>query len=148
MLKALFYLVAIALGIISTWRIYVKADQPGWASIVPVYNLYIFCKIVGKSGWWVLLSMIPIVGIVIFVILNLELSKSFGKGTGFGLGLAFLPIVFYPILAFGDADYEGSSTPPAAPAGFGVRSASRPPAVYPRPGSAAPASGSRYPASR
>jgi hypothetical protein len=137
MLKVLCYLIVIALAVVSTWRVYVKADQPGWASIVPIYNLYILCKIAGKSGWWVLLSMIPFVGIVILVILNLELSKSFGKGTGFGLGLSFLPIIFYPILAFGDAEYEGPSTPPAATSGSGVRSASRPPAGYPRPGSAA-----------
>ncbi len=55
-----------------------KAGQPGWASIVPIYNYIVWCKIVGRPAWWVLLLLIcfPIV----HIILSIDLAKSFGKG--------------------------------------------------------------------
>ena len=93
--------------IVAMWKVFTKAGQPGWASIIPIYNLYIWCKIVGRSGWWVLLMLIPFVNFIIMIILCIDLAKSFGKGAGFGVGIAFLGIVFLPILGFGSAEYQG-----------------------------------------
>ncbi len=101
------YLAIFILMIVSYWKIYEKAGQPGWASIIPIYNIYILLKIVGKPGWWILLMFIPVVNIVIGIWVTNLLSKSFGKDVGFTLGLIFLGIIFYPILAFGDAKYVG-----------------------------------------
>lgn len=101
-LAIVFFLIA------SVWKVFTKAGQPGWASIVPIYNAYILLKIAGKPGWWLLLLFIPLVNIVIGIIVAIDLAKSFGKGAGFGVGLAFLGFIFYPILGFGSATYQGS----------------------------------------
>jgi len=104
--------VAFMVFIVATmWKIFVKAGEPGWASIVPFYNLYILCKIGGKSGWWVLLLMIPFVNFIFAILLSIAIAERFGKGVGFGIGLAFLGVIFYPILAFGDAQYQGGAAP-------------------------------------
>ncbi|PYI95331.1 MAG: signal peptidase I [Verrucomicrobia bacterium] len=78
------------LVIVATWKVFTKAGQPGWASIIPIYNLYIWCKIVGRPWWWILLMLIPLVNFVVAIILCIDLAKSFGKGAGFGIGLALL----------------------------------------------------------
>src|SRR5215207_5702210 len=88
------------LVIVAMWKVFTKAGQPGWASIIPIYNIYIWCKIVGRPGWWVILLFIPLVNFIIAIILSIDLAKSFGKGVGFGLGLAFLGFIFWPILGF------------------------------------------------
>lgn len=95
------------LGIIATWKIFKKADEPGWASIVPFYNSYVLFKITWGSGWKFLLMLIPIVNVVIAVMTAFKLARSFGKGTGFGFGLLFLSFIFMLILGFGDAEYQG-----------------------------------------
>ena len=95
----------------SIWRVFTKAGQPGWACIVPIYNIYVLTQIAGKPGWWVILFFIPIVGIVISIIVMVGVAQNFGKGVGFALGLIFLPFIFYPILAFGDATYGGAPAP-------------------------------------
>jgi uncharacterized membrane protein YhaH (DUF805 family) len=89
------------------WRIYEKADKPGWAAIVPIYNIYVLLQIVGRPGWWLLLFFIPIVNIIVSVIVYIELAHSFGKSTAFGIGLILLGLIFLPILALGDAQYQG-----------------------------------------
>jgi hypothetical protein len=88
------------------WKVFTKAGQPGWAIIIPIYNAYILCKIAGRPGWWVLLLLIPLVNLVIAILLAIDVAKNFGKGAGFGLGLAFLGPIFYPILGFGSATYR------------------------------------------
>jgi hypothetical protein len=93
--------------IVSQWKILVKAGQPGWACLIPIYNIYIYLKVIGKPGWWMLLLLIPIVNLVILIMMIHGLSKSFGKDVGFTLGLMFLGFIFYPILAFSDATYVG-----------------------------------------
>src|SRR5262245_3986785 len=103
------------LMIAACWKIFSKAGQPGWASIIPIYNVYIWCKIVGRPGWWVILMFIPFVNFIIGIILCIDLAKSFGKGVGFGLGLAFLGVIFFPILGFGSAQYQGPAAGPMAP---------------------------------
>ena len=102
--------------IVAMWKVFTKAGQPGWASIIPIYNLYIWCKIVGRPGWWILLMLIPFVNIIVGIILCIDMAKSFGKGAGFGIGLALLGVIFIPILGFGSAQYQG----PSASAGVAV----------------------------
>lgn len=102
-------LAVLVLIIASVWKVFAKANQPGWASIIPIYNLYILTKIVGRPWWFLLLMFIPLVNIIVGIVLSIDLAKSFGKGAGFGVGLALLGFIFYPILGFGDAAYKGPS---------------------------------------
>ena len=94
------------LMVASLWKVFTKAGEPGWAAIVPIYNLIVLLKIAGKPAWWFLLMIIPVVNFVVAIIVAISLAKNFGKGAGFGLGLAFLFPVFYPILGFGSARYQ------------------------------------------
>lgn len=105
----LILLVALFL-VVCHWIIYSKAGKPGWAAIIPIYNYIVLLEVVGKPLWWIILLLIPFVNIVAAIIVLNELSKCFGKGVGFTIGLIFLPIIFFPILAFGSAKY----TPPAS----------------------------------
>jgi hypothetical protein len=118
-ISIIFGLLVALLLIVAMWKVFTKAGQPGWASIIPIYNLYIWCKIVGRPWWWILLMLIPFVNFIICIILCIDLAKSFGKGVGFGIGLALLGIIFFPILGFGSAQYQGPSagglTPRTAP---------------------------------
>lgn len=111
----IFALLVALLIIVAMWKVFTKAGQPGWASIIPIYNLYIWCKIVGRPWWWILLMLIPFVNFIICIILCIDLAKSFGKGVGFGLGLALLGIIFFPILGFGSAQYQGPAAGSPAP---------------------------------
>ena len=99
----IFWLAFMILMIAACWKIFTKAGQPGWASIIPIYNWYILCKIVGRPGWWVILLLIPFVNFIVGIILCIDLAKSFGKGVGFGIGLILLGVIFFPILGFGSA---------------------------------------------
>ncbi|MGP8321515.1 MAG: DUF5684 domain-containing protein [Methanosarcinaceae archaeon] len=101
----LIYLGIIIIFIASYWKIFAKSGQPGWAAIIPIYNIYILLKIVCRPSWWLLLYIIPFVNIIVSIIVTLDLSTRFNKGTEFGIGLILLPIIFYPILGFGDATY-------------------------------------------
>jgi hypothetical protein len=112
----LIYLIVIAAYIIASWMVFTKAGRPGWASIIPIYNAYVMLKIVGRPGWWLILYIIPLVNIVIYIIVQLDLAKAFAKGGGFGVGLIFLPFIFVPILGFGDAQYSGPEGGAAVPA--------------------------------
>ncbi len=93
--------------IAAIWRVFTKAGKAGWLSLIPLVNIYVFLKIVGRPGWWLLLLLIPLVNLIIAILVSIDMAKSFGKGAGFGLGLAFLGIIFYPILGFGSATYKG-----------------------------------------
>ena len=88
------------------WKVFTKAGEPGWAAIVPIYNLIVLLKIAGKPAWWVVLMLIPVVNLIPFVMIPLQVAKNFGKGTGFALGLMFLGPIFYPVLGFGSAQYH------------------------------------------
>ena len=103
------YFVVLIFMLIVWWKIFTKAGKPGWGVIIPIYNIILMLEIAGRPGWWFLLMLIPGVNFVISIIVILDFAKAFGKGTGFGLGMLFLGIIFYPILAFGDAQYVGSN---------------------------------------
>jgi hypothetical protein len=109
--------------IVAMWKVFTKAGQPGWASIIPIYNVYIWCKIVGRPAWWIILLLIPFVNFIICIILCIDLAKSFGKGAGFGIGLFLLGFIFFPILGFGSAQYQG----PSAGSATAGQAMSRPP---------------------
>jgi len=109
MIVFIIYLAVIIAIIAGFWKVFEKAGQPGWAAIVPIYNIYILTKIAGRPWWWLLLLLIPIVSIVIAIIIALDIAKSFGKSPLFGVGLALLSPIFYPILGFGPAQYQGPS---------------------------------------
>jgi hypothetical protein len=105
------YLIAAVLGIAGLWTVFQKAGLPGWGAVVPVYNAYLICKVIGRPGWWVVLFFIPFVNIVIAIIVGIEMAKCFAKSGGFAVGLILLGFVFYPILGFGAARYSGPALP-------------------------------------
>lgn len=93
----------------SMWKVFTKAGQPGWAAIIPIYNMVVLCQIAGKPVWWVLLMFIPLVNIVVAVMVWHNISLRFGHGVGFTLGLVFLGLIFIPILAWGSSEYQQPS---------------------------------------
>jgi len=103
----LFILIVAAFYIYTYWRVFEKAGKPGWAVLIPIYNSLVLLQIVGKPWWWLLLFFIPGVNLVLLIWMINLLSLSFGKGIGFTLGLLFLSPIFYPILAFSNAEYRG-----------------------------------------
>jgi Family of unknown function (DUF5684) len=102
-------IIGLAIGVLmvaSMWKLFVKAGEPGWAAIIPIYNIITLLKIAGKPIWWIILFIVPVVNFVIEILLFIAVAKRFGKGAGFGLGLLFLAPIFWPLLAFGDAKAE------------------------------------------
>lgn len=98
--------IASVFAIAGIWKIFSKAGKPGWASIVPVYNLVVMLEVIDRPIWWILLYFIPFVNMIVALIVVYELSKMFKKGIGFTLGLVFFPFIFYPILGFGKSEYH------------------------------------------
>ena len=99
-----FWVLSMALSIlmiISLWKIFKKAGKPGWASIIPIYNIYIMCEIAEKEWWYVLLSCVPFANIYAMIVLYNGMAKKFGKSGGFVAGMILLPVIFFPMLAFG-----------------------------------------------
>jgi hypothetical protein len=92
------------------WRVYTKAGEPGWGAIVPIYNLYLYCKIAGRPEWWLILLFIPFVNIVFSLILAMDVAKAFSKSSGFGIGIWLLSFIFIPIIGFGSATYTKPAT--------------------------------------
>lgn len=103
----LVWLAVVVFVIAGLWKVFVKAGKPGWAAIVPIYNLIVMLEIAGKPIWWIVLMLIPFVNFIILIIVMIDLAKSFGKSTGFGIGCALLGFIFIPILGFSDAKYIG-----------------------------------------
>jgi hypothetical protein len=99
-------LAILVLVIAGLWKVFTKAGQPGWAAIVPIYNMIVILKIAGKPVWWIILMLIPFVNIVIAFLIYMSVARNFGKGAGFGVGLTLLGPVFIPILGFGDSQYQ------------------------------------------
>jgi hypothetical protein len=103
---ALIFMLAFAgLMIASMWKVFTKAGKPGWAAIVPIYNLVVLIEIIRKPMWWIAMFFIPFVSLIFAILMYVELAKAFGKGGGFAAGLILLSPIFFPILAFGGAQY-------------------------------------------
>ena len=103
----LIMLVLTVVLIIANWKIYTKAGEPGWGSLIPFYSQYLMFKIAWGNGWLFLLTIIPVVGWVVALIALYKLCVAFGYGVGFFLGMLFLSPIFILILAFGSAEYQG-----------------------------------------
>jgi hypothetical protein len=115
----LFYVIFLVLIIVAYWKIFVKAGEAGWKSIIPIWNIIVLLKIVGRPTWWILLMFIPFVNFVVAIVIALDLGKAFGKDTVWSvLLLVLFSVVGYLILGFGDAKYVGSSVgaSPSSPA--------------------------------
>jgi hypothetical protein len=94
--------------IIGMWKVYTKAGQPGWAILIPIYNIYILLKIAGRPGWWVILCCIPLVNVVVGILVAIDVAKSFGQSAAFGVILLFLlGGIGYLMLGFGNYTYVG-----------------------------------------
>ena len=106
----LLFLTLIIVIIAAHWKLYTKAGKPGWATLVPIYNQIVLLQIIRKPEWWVIFLFIPLVNIVFMIIMLHNLAKVFGKDVGFTVGLILLPVIFLPILAFGDSKYDLEST--------------------------------------
>ncbi|HUW42596.1 MAG TPA: DUF5684 domain-containing protein [Rectinemataceae bacterium] len=104
-------------GIVAMWKLFLKAGQPGWAAIIPIYNLLVFLRVVNRPWWWILLMLIPIVNIVLGIIVIFDLGKSFGKGGAWSFFLLLiLSLIGCLILAFGKSEYRKIERPRAAAA--------------------------------
>lgn len=96
------------LVIAGVWKTFTKAGKPGWACLVPIYNVIVMLQIAGRPAWWFLLLFVPIVNIAVVFVIVFDFAKAFGKGAGFAFGLFFLGFIFYPVLGFSDARYMGA----------------------------------------
>ena len=106
----LIWLAFVVLMFAALWKIFVKAGEPGWAAIIPIYNIIVMLKIAGKPAWWVILMLIPVANIIVGFLMCDAIAKRFGKGTGFAIGMLLLPFIFYPVLAWGDNRYSAAAT--------------------------------------
>jgi len=103
----LFY--AVILLFVSIWHVFKKARKPGWASVVPIYNIIIWLDIAEKPRIWLLLFFIPVINIIPAILVNISIAEKFGKSPAFGgVGLTFLSFIFYPLLASPKSKYLGS----------------------------------------
>src|ERR1700744_3900552 len=133
---AAFLIPCIIIGIIliiAHWRIFEKAGRPGWAAIIPIYNVIVLLEIIGKPVWRLILLLIPCVNIIFGIWMVNLLSKSFGQSEGFAVGLILLPFIFYPILAFGNYTYLGPAAPEAAGNNFNPYNPNNPNPFNPPP---------------
>jgi hypothetical protein len=112
------WLIAYAIAVIPIWVIFTKAGEAGWQALIPIWNTLVMLKIAGKPMWWILLFLIPIVNIVFIILMLHGLSVSFGHGAGFTVGLVFLSLIFYYILAFDSSRYQGPGGVGVAPVGY------------------------------
>ena len=109
--ESIIFLAIVVLWLAGQWRVFAKAGHPGWASIVPIYNYYVWIKIAGHSGLWLLLYLIPLVGAVAHLIISIDAAKAFGENGVFGFGMWLIPVAFVPILGFGPATYVVAGRP-------------------------------------
>ncbi len=109
-------LVVAVIMVASMWKVFKKAGKPGWAAIIPIYNLIVMLEIARKPTWWVFGIFIPFVNMITSIMVTYEFAKAFGKDVGFTVGLIVLPFIFYPMLAFGKSTYiYAESSAPVTP---------------------------------
>lgn len=111
----IFFLVFVIVPIAGMWKVFTKAGKPGWAAIIPIYNLIVLLQITDNPLWYIVGFIIPLVNVVVGIKVINDLSKTFGKGIGYTVGMFFLPFIFVPLLGFGDAQYQGRSGAGARP---------------------------------
>ena len=113
-MRTLIFLAIVVAIIAGFWRVFEKAGKPGWAAIIPIYNVIVLLEIAGKPLWWIILFFIPIANLIASILVGMGVARNFGKSDGFGIGLGLLGFIFYPILGFSNAQYRGGTPPPAA----------------------------------
>lgn len=96
----------LVLAVVTMWKVFTKAGEAGWKVLIPFYNAYVLCRIAGKSFLWFLLMFVPVVNLFVGFVIAISIAQKFGKSFLFGLGLLFLPFIFYPILGFGSSTYR------------------------------------------
>ena len=95
------YFAVIIVMVVSMWKLFVKAGKPGWAALVPFYNTLVQLEIVGRPAWWlVIMLFVPFFGLWVGIVMLIDVAKSYGKSTGYGIFLAALPVIAFPMLAF------------------------------------------------
>ncbi len=102
------YLIVVVAAIAGQWKLYEKAGQPGWACIIPIYNIVVLLKIINKPIWWIALFFVPVANIIVAFMIYIELAKAFGKSAGYGVAMVFFGFIMIPLLGFGDAEYVGN----------------------------------------
>ena len=103
----LIWLAIIVIFVAGMWMTFVKAGQPGWAAIIPIFNIYIMLKVAGRPGWWLILYLIPVVNLVVIIIVYNDIAKSFGHGLLMTLLLFFISPVAFCVIGFGGSQYQG-----------------------------------------
>jgi hypothetical protein len=100
--------------LIGMWKVFAKAGQPGWAVLIPFYNIIVLLRVAGLPWYWVFavfLPIIPILGVLAYMVLAVmclhRISTRFGQGVGFTIGLTLLSPIFFLILGFGSSKYVG-----------------------------------------
>ncbi len=96
----------VVLTIVAEWKIFKKAGKEGWKALIPVYNAYTLLQILNMEPMLCFLTLLPGANFMLGIVMCVKLAKSFGKGTGFAIGLILLEPIFEMILAFGDAKYK------------------------------------------
>ena len=96
--------------LVGCWKTCEKAGKPGWAGLIPIYNLYVLVKISGNAWWWFMLFFIPVINFFATIKISIDLAGKFNKGILFGLGLTFMSFIFYPLLGFGDYQYQDTTS--------------------------------------
>jgi hypothetical protein len=108
---ALLIWIVVAIVLIGGWRVFEKAGQPGWAIVVPFYNLYVMLRVAGRPGWWLILYLIPLVNLIVMIVVAIDIAKAFGQSAAFGFFLLFLFCgIGYLMLGFGNYSYGGPVT--------------------------------------
>ncbi len=109
-----------ALGVYGSYQKAAPQGEPAWAAFIPIYNFIVLLRVAGRPAswaWFLLLVFVPFVGsiglLVVSIIVLHDVSKSFGHGAGFTVGLVLLSVIFWYILWLGKSQYRG----PAGPAG-------------------------------
>ena len=100
------WLLVVVLIIAGWWKLFDKAGQPGWAAIIPFFNAIVLLQIARRPVWWFVLFFIPFLNLIPVFVIPFDMAKHFGKSTGYGIGLLLVPVIFYPMLGFGDAVYD------------------------------------------
>lgn len=108
------FILIFAVPIAGMWKTFEKAGKPGWSAIIPIYNFYIMTRIGNIGWWWVILSLIPYIGLIGVLKLHIGVSKAFDLGVLFGVGLAVLPWIGWPLLGFGDYEWPEKAVGPVA----------------------------------
>ena len=103
----LFFLLPVSFTIIAVfaWGIFEKAGEPGWKTLVPFYNLYVWLQIIEKPLWWYIFLLVPFLNVFMVMLMIVEFAKGFEKNALWEQGVAVIfPFVYLPYLGFSDKE--------------------------------------------